>query len=67
MAIKSYCARGGISEVLCITELVKPNEKVTVDVYLHQLNKLNDELLQNIPKIASNRRKVFLFHDITRP
>ena len=44
-------------------ELLKPNETVTADVYRRQLNKLNDELLQNWPAVASNRRTVLLLHD----
>lgn len=48
-------------------ELLKPNETVTADVYRRQLNKLNDQLLQKRPAIASNRRKVILLHDNARP
>lgn len=48
-------------------ELLKPGETVNKERYQQQLIKLNEELLKKRSAIASNRRKVILLHDNTRP
>lgn len=48
-------------------ELLKQRETVTGERYRQQLKKLNEELLQKRPAIASNLRKVILLHDNARP
>lgn len=48
-------------------ELLKPNETITTERYQQQLERLNDNLMQKRPSIASNRRKVILLHDNARP
>ena len=47
-------------------ELLKPNETITTERYQQQLERLNDNLMQKRPSIASNRRKVILLHDNAR-
>ena len=47
--------------------LSEPNGTVTAERYRQQLEHLNHNLMQKRPLNASNRRRVILFHDNTRP